>query len=171
MYCSRLILRLSCLLVFFLACLSPYYCHGNNEVELLRTQAYTMGEESPDYITIWQEILARDPKNLEAHVMLGWKLITAPNAGLQEYGMELLEASFDEERVSPTINFNFPQAMTIAATIGRYRSQRKEYTKGKYFTELAFELSKNHSPNGDACMQMQLASMFDYFPVSMGQGE
>lgn len=61
--------------------------------------------------------------------------------------------------------------MAVAATIGRYRSQRKEYTKGKYFTELALELSKKHYKNGDPCLQMQLASMFDYFPVSIGQAD
>jgi len=68
-------------------------------------------------------------------------------------------------------NFEFPQTMAIAATIGRYRSQRKEYVKGKYFTELALDLSKRYYRNGDPCLQLQLASMFDYFPISTGQAD
>eukprot|EP00977_Amphora_coffeiformis_P018008 scaffold6074_cov167-Amphora_coffeaeformis.AAC.1 len=74
-------------------------------------------------------------------------------------------------RVAPEQNFEFPQTMAIAATIGRYRSQRREYIKGKYFTELALELSKKHYRNGEPCLQMQLATMFDYFPASVGQAD
>ena len=158
------------------------------KIELLRTKAYTVGEDSPEYVETWQQILSLDPHNLEAHVMLGWKLIMTGHGGTsaasagggpasaagtwQEYGIQLLEDSFREDKVSPTIDFNFPQTMIIAATIGRYRSQRKEYIKGKYFTQLAWELSKKfNGPHGDACIQMQLASMFDYFPVSTTQAD
>lgn len=159
------------LAVSFLLVITACHCNDEKQIEALRAKAYSVGEDSPEYLGAWKLVLSLDPKNLEAHVMLGWKLITVGNVGLQEYGIELLEDSFDEEKVQPTINFDFPQTMTIAATIGRFRSQRKEYVKGKYFTELALELSKKHSKNGDPCMQMQLASMFDYFPVSTGQAD
>ena len=65
----------------------------------------------------WQQILDIQPTNLEAHVMLGWSIILTPNN--QEYGIQLLEQSFDPQYVNPTIDFSFPQAYLIAATIGR----------------------------------------------------
>jgi len=70
---------------------------------MLRAKAYTIGEDSPEYLDTWPNILALDPTNLEAHVMLGWKLLTSSNSALQEYGIALLEDSFDEKKVSPTI--------------------------------------------------------------------
>eukprot|EP00984_Skeletonema_dohrnii_P012431 scaffold5043_cov117-Skeletonema_dohrnii-CCMP3373.AAC.2 len=123
---------------------------------------------SPASIDAWRQILSDDidPKNLEAHVMLGWMLMATPP--YQEEGIRLLENSFNEEKVSPTIDYNYPQTYIIAATIGRYRSQRNEYHKARKFTKIALELSKEHDNNagGDLCIQMQLANMYDWFPNS-----
>ena len=79
---------------------------------MLRAKAYSIGEGSPDYLGTWQQILALDPGNLEAHVLLGWKLLTSSNSGLQEYGIELLEDSFDKRKVSPTIVSFFKHTRT-----------------------------------------------------------
>jgi predicted O-linked N-acetylglucosamine transferase (SPINDLY family) len=142
------------------------------QVEKLKLQAYAMPEDSRDYLTIWQRILEVQPTNLEAHVMLGWKIVTSPTLGhLHEYGMELIQDAFDEQKVSPTVNLSFPQSMTLAATVGRYQSQQKDYVTARYFTELAWELSKTFTPPGDACLQLQLATMLDSFPASTGQAE
>lgn len=142
------------------------------QIDQLRAQAYALGEHHPDYGATWQQILQLDSRNLEAHVMLGWNLITKGGGELQAYGMSLLEQAFDPNQVSPTIDYNFPQTYAIAATIGRYHSQQKEYAKGKYFTELALELSKMHLKNeGDPCLQIQLATMFDNFPLSIGHAD
>ena len=96
--------------------------------------------------------------------------------------MPLLEATFNASRVHPTIDFGFPQTYVIAATISQYRSQMKEYAPARKFGKLALELSKHHvdggegaynseaggdaGGDGDVCVQMQLGTMFDYFPSS-----
>eukprot|EP00957_Ditylum_brightwellii_P065120 4939559-Ditylum_brightwellii.AAC.1 len=73
-------------------------------------------------ISAWKKVLSVDKRNLEAHVTLGWALLTSsPHA---EMGIQMLEASFDSARVTPTIDFRFPQTFVIAATVGRYRAQR-----------------------------------------------
>ena len=143
---------------------------SEEKINQLKQVAYSNPEGSPQSISAWKQILTLDPTNLEAHVVLGWSLVSAPPH--QELGMQLLETSFDPTKVSPTIDFRFPQTYMIAATIGRYRSQQKEYTAAKIFTKLALELSKQHGTtsnsmeDGDVCILMQLASMFDYFPNS-----
>ena len=172
----RVIRRIPSLLVSLLCGVGLSSCQSVDQaqvVERLRQTAYQLGEDHPDYISTWQRILQLDPRNLEAHVMLGWKLLTSSSADWQSLGISLLENAFDPKVVTPTIDFKFPQTMAIAATIGRYRSQQKEYTKGKFFTELALELSKLHTPykEGEPCLQMQLATMFDYFPVSTEEAD
>lgn len=112
-------------------------------------------------------------------MLLGWTLITTPPH--QERGIQLLEASFDSARVTPTVDISLPQTYVIAATIGRYRSQKKEYAAANKFTQIGLELSKLHGPNndsekrdttgGDICIQMQLGTMFDYFPASTDAAE
>eukprot|EP00978_Attheya_sp_CCMP212_P044690 scaffold318836_cov76-Attheya_sp.AAC.5 len=96
--------------------------------------------------------------------------MSSSSSSAQEFGMQLLENSFDPSKVSPTIDLNFPQTYMIAATIGRYRSHKKEYAKARKFTEIALELSKRrvnpHYENGDICLQIQLGTMLDYFPDS-----
>jgi hypothetical protein len=148
------------------------------QIDRLRNKAYSLGEQHADYEMIWKQVLQLDPHNLEAHVMLGWHLITkGGDDGAQAYGIALLENTFDPDRVSPTIDYKFPQTYAVAATIGRYHSQQKEYVKGKYFTELAYELSKlhwktnNHNEGGDPCILMQLATMLDNFPLSVGDAD
>ena len=87
----------------FLLLISRCCAVDTNQIDMLRARAYSMVEDSPEYLSTWQKILALDPANLEAHVMLGWKLLTSSNSGMQEYGIGLLENSFDEKKVSPTI--------------------------------------------------------------------
>ena len=87
----------------------------------------------------------------------------------QERGIQLLEEAFDETKVTPTIDYNFPQTYMIAATIGRYRAQMKEYTTSKKFLQLALQLSERHASTTQSevsCILVQLATLFDYFPVS-----
>jgi len=161
------------LLLLFLLYISPpssaSWSSTNNEEQIdnLKRIAYTNPEGSQPFVSAWQQILALDPTNLEAHVMLGWSLMSTPPH--QEAGIQLLEASFDPDKVSPTIHYGFPQTYMIAATIGRYRSEKKEYTAAKKFTQLALELSGRQASTTQSevtCLQMQLASMFDYFPKS-----
>ena len=142
----------------------------HTKINQLRQLAYSNPEGSPQFLSAWQQILNIDQRNLEAHVLLGSNLMAKKPQ--QEFGFQLLEASFDSAKVTPTIDFRFPQTYLIAALIGRYRSQRQEYVVAKKFTELALELSKVHgkmnsNDDGDICIQMQLASMFDYFPNSI----
>ena len=137
------------------------------QVNNLKRIAYSNPEKSQPFMDAWQQILDIQPTNLEAHVMLGWSIILTPNN--QEYGIQLLEQSFDPQYVNPTIDLSFPQAYLIAATIGRYRAQKKEYTNAKKFTELALQLSTKHTSTTQSevsCILVQLASMFDYFPAS-----
>ncbi|KAL7541863.1 hypothetical protein ACHAXR_011861 [Thalassiosira sp. AJA248-18] len=182
------------LLVLILLCSSLLSVSGSGDgggtttvedkITQLKRMAYSHPEGSPQMIQAWQQILSLDPMNLEAHVLLGWALITKmPHMG--ERGIQLLEASFNPHQVKPTIDFNFLQTYVIAATIGRYRSQQKEYAAAKHFTKLALELSQrhpnhhnnnnlggsnsgiiSHTEDGDVCLQMQLATMLDYFPDS-----
>ena len=136
--------------------LTPFY------VDALPTQP-----EAPASMDAWRQILDDlDPKNLEAHVMLGWELMATPP--YQEEGIILLENSFNPKKVSPTIDSNFPQTYFIAATIGRYRSQRYEFHKARKFTKIALDMNTIHGNNdgGDLCIQMQLANMYDWFPDS-----
>ena len=138
------------------------------QVNKLKRIAYSNPEKSQPFMDAWQQILDIQPTNLEAHVMLGWSIILTPNNN-QEYGIQLLEQSFDPQFVNPTIDLSFPQAYLIAATIGRYRAQKKEYTNAKKFTELALQLSSKHTSTTQSevsCILVQLASMFDYFPAS-----
>ena len=111
-----------------------YICHSpclsqlptderNAQIQKLRQRAYA-NPESEQSIQAWERVLIIDPTNLEAHVLLGWTLITTPPH--QERGIQLLEASFDSARVTPTVDISLPQTYVIAATIGRYRSQKKE---------------------------------------------
>ncbi|KAL7549826.1 hypothetical protein ACHAWF_013075, partial [Thalassiosira exigua] len=142
------------------------------QINQLSKVAYSNPEGSPQSISSWEQILSINPRHLEAHVILGWTLIQVPV--MQEKGVTLLEASFDSTMVTPTIDYKFPQTFTIAATIGRYRAQHNEYAPARKFMEIALELSKVHgigkstnNKDGDLCIQMQLATMFDYFPESM----
>lgn len=100
MWSSPFFSGLGLLLILLVRC---YAVDQKDQVDILRAKAYAVGEDSPDYLGTWQQILALDPTSLEAHVMLGWKLITSSNGGLQEYGIELLEDSFDANKVAPTI--------------------------------------------------------------------
>ena len=87
----------------------------------------------------------------------------------QERGIQLLEEAFDETKVTPTIDYSFPQTYMIAATIGRYRAQMKEYTTSKKFLQLALQLSERHASTTQSevsCILVQLATLFDYFPSS-----
>ena len=87
----------------------------------------------------------------------------------QERGIQLLEEAFDETKVTPTIDYSFPQTYMIAATIGRYRAQMKEYTQSKKFLQLALQLSERHASTTQSevsCILVQLATLFDYFPSS-----
>jgi predicted O-linked N-acetylglucosamine transferase (SPINDLY family) len=166
---------LRCLLLLLLVPLSRGQHHPpsavEQAVEKLKLQAYATPEDSREYLAIWQRILEVQPTNLEAHVMLGWKIVTSANVALHDYGMELIQDAFDETKVSPTVNLSFPQAMTLAATVGRYQSQKKEYVKARHFTALAWELSQTHTPSGDPCLQLQLATMLDSYPDSTEQAE
>jgi len=134
------------------------------------TQARSNPSGSRESLSGWKQVLSLDPTNLEAHIMLGWELMQSDSSSAQEMGMQLLEKSFYPSKVSPTIDFNFPQTYMIAATIGRDRSQKKEYRKARKFTKIALELSKRHGnphyKNGDVCVQMQLGTMLNYFPGS-----
>eukprot|EP00978_Attheya_sp_CCMP212_P034482 scaffold144649_cov44-Attheya_sp.AAC.1 len=140
-------------------------------MQIARTQAVSNPNGSRESFLGWKKVLSLDPTNLEAHVVLGWNLMSMSSSPSDvEIGMQLLEKSFYPSKVSPTIDFNFPQTYMIAATIGRYRSQLKEYAKARRFTQTALKLSKRHGnprdQHGDICVQIQLATMLDYFPNS-----
>ncbi len=102
--------------------------------------------------------------------MLGFALAVSPNPQHdKELGFRLLEDSFDPAKVSPTIDFNFPQTYLIAATIGRYRNQMKEYGPALKYTQLALKLSEQHATSQSeiTCIRMQLSNMLAYFPETM----
>ena len=162
-------------------------------IQELRQIAYTHPEGSEQALQAWQTVLQIDPKNLEARVIMGWSLLFTGNPGHSELGIHLLEESFDKSKVHSTIDAKFPQTFLIAATIGRYRSQRHEFPTAHNFTKRALNLSHFHgghvarqtdddpskqqqqqqhlpktgTEHGDVCVQMQLATMFDYFPESI----
>ena len=99
--------------------------------------------------------------------MLGWTLISIEQS--RETGIQLLEEAFDGTKVTPTIDYSFPQTYMIAATIGRYRAQMKEYTQSKKFLQLALTLSERHSSTTQSevsCILVQLATLLNYFPAS-----
>eukprot|EP00804_Cyclotella_cryptica_P023508 CCRYP_012167-RA/>CCRYP_012167-RA protein AED:0.04 eAED:0.04 QI:92/1/1/1/1/1/2/146/712 len=144
------------------------------EIDRIKKEAYSHREATPEAIATWRKILDLDPANLEARVVGGWSMILSQH-GDHDHGITLLEEAFDPTKVREVIDRRMPQTLFVAATIGRYRSQRGEYAKARKFTEMALELSKGHpmvprgssTPDGDVCLQMQLATMFDYFPESM----
>ena len=152
---SRLILLPCCLLSLFLAGAANA---DGQKIDSLRRAAYTNPEGSHQSLSAWEDILRLDPRSLEAHVMLGWTLMSTPPH--VERGIRLLEDSFDPDKVQPVIDTSLPQTYMIAATIGRYRNEKREYGLARKFTQMALEMSARHgtnnSPSGDVCIQMQL---------------
>ena len=139
------------------------------QINMLKKRAYSVSDKSEEFVNAWQQILNLQPSNLEAHVMLGWALLPK-NPPYQDMGIKLLEDAFDASKVSPTIDYTFPQTYMIAATIGRYRAQKKEYADSQKFTKLALQLGPTHEGTAKSeitCMLLQLATMFDYFPASV----
>jgi len=164
------------------------------QIQQLRELAYTASSNNPQsWQTAWERILTIDPFNVEAHVNLGWSLIHSPLATEQERGFTLLQDAFDESKMRPCLmDMENPEKFRMAATIGRYRAQMNEYGVAKKFMKLALDIGKKDqqrlkegssgndtanenstagngnasSKHGDLCIQMQLATMFDYFPSS-----
>eukprot|EP00580_Thalassiosira_gravida_P016811 CAMPEP_0201676578 /NCGR_PEP_ID=MMETSP0494-20130426/42080_1 /ASSEMBLY_ACC=CAM_ASM_000839 /TAXON_ID=420259 /ORGANISM="Thalassiosira gravida, Strain GMp14c1" /LENGTH=156 /DNA_ID=CAMNT_0048159327 /DNA_START=100 /DNA_END=567 /DNA_ORIENTATION=- len=149
----RLLLPLLCIFPSSSLGLTP---SNEEEIQSLKQVAYSNPPNSNQSISAWKAILNIDPKNLEAHVILGETLL---NHGLeQEYGLELLESAFNPEKVSPAIDYNFPQTYVLASTIGRFRSHKKQFSNAHKFTKLALKLGERHgvSRSEQTCLAMQL---------------
>jgi protein O-GlcNAc transferase len=160
--------------LLFASCLL-WFCQGQptaRQIEQLRKEAQQHAA-GPESLQIWQKVLDLDPKHLEAHVMIGSTLLGHPLPEIQEKGILMLEDCHNASRVKPTLDMRFPEAIAITSIVGRYRSQHNEYEKAKRFTEIAYQASKAQSETteGDLCLEMQLASLFDFFPKTEQQAD
>ena len=132
-------------------------------IKRIEQQAFA-NPNDPKTTSLWARILQLDPRNGNAHVQLGLRLLTNPTSTIQLRGTELLERAYQTKYVDIPIPMPSPQGIMLAMVIGRFRWERREYDVAVQFLEMA-------SQTGDLCVAIQMATMLHPFPNSTHQAD
>jgi len=138
-----------------------------HDVLLLESQAFSLGPSNPSTRGIWLKVLQIHPKNSNARLQLGLEGMFSSERSQVENSFRMLEELFDPKMVDKIIPMPTLQAILIASIIGRWRWERYEYEKGRYFLENAQEQTFQTKGKSDECLALQLASMTNRYPTSL----
>lgn len=170
------------LLFIFLAC-----CHCfstavartqkeelENKLKELFEQAQKFPPRSPEQLEILQNVLRVHPQNIDARLILAAHMITMGPKEKNEAGRLIKEILVNAPQVL-TMQPYGPAALYLTVLIGRDLSERKEFHDARFFLEKSFEASKTvpwgYSSEGNLCIHLMLASLWDYWPASMDDAD
>jgi hypothetical protein len=130
------------------------------EIDNIAAQAFA-DPQGPNVLSLWRRVLELNPRDTNALVQVGIRLVDSPNVPDKSEGFAYLERSFDQSSTPRPIDGTSIQGYTIAQLIGR--RDNTPYWKQMKFLRIAAE--SPHRP--DDCHHIQMATLIPEFPESI----
>ena len=163
-----------------------FFCQAQQQqMQNQQQQMQQQQQQIQQQLKMYENAVIQNPTDAESLYMLGWFLLAAIGDDVPR-AIQILQDCFNSTIVELTLDkytgtAEYSKIYLASSFIGRYLNERSDHFTGKKYLKIAYDISKNLIFNFQAalveggasaisypelCVQLQLSSQFDSFPLS-----